>query len=143
MYCVDVNVMVDAHRPEQPRHDRVRLWLDAARRGHEPLGIPGIAASGFIRIVTHPRIFADPTPTAIAVDFIESLMRSPATVLIEPAERHFGIFTDLCRELDRRGNTVPDAYLAALAIEQSASFVTSDGGFHEYPGLRVISPTTS
>lgn len=140
MLCVDVNVLVYAHRPESPRHDGYRSWLEEARRGVEPLGIPGMVQSGFVRVVTHPRVFKEPTPLDTALEFVEAVRGSPATVPIAPGERHWGIFTDLCRQLDARGNRVPDAFLAAMAIEQGATFVSADRGFAGYPGLRWIDP---
>jgi toxin-antitoxin system PIN domain toxin len=140
MLCVDVNVLVYAHRPESPRHDGYRSWLEEARRGVEPLGIPGMVQSGFVRVVTHPRVFKEPTPLDTALEFIEALRGSPATIPIAPGERHWGIFIDLCRQLDARGNRVPDAFLAAMAIEQGATFVSADRGFAGYPGLRWIDP---
>jgi toxin-antitoxin system PIN domain toxin len=140
MLCVDVNVLVYAHRPESPRHDGYRSWLEEARRGVEPLGIPEMVQSGFVRVVTHPRVFKEPTPLDTALEFVEAVRGSPATVPIAPGERHWGIFTDLCRQLDARGNRVPDAFLAAMAIEQGATFVSADRGFAGYPGLRWIDP---
>jgi toxin-antitoxin system PIN domain toxin len=140
MLCVDVNVLVYAHRPESPRHDGYRSWLEGARRGVEPLGIPEMVQSGFVRVVTHPRVFKEPTPLDTALKFVEAVRGSPATVPIAPGERHWGIFTDLCRQLDARGNRVPDAFLAAMAIEQGATFVSADRGFAGYPGLRWIDP---
>jgi toxin-antitoxin system PIN domain toxin len=140
MLCVDVNVLVYAHRPESPRHDGYRSWLEEARRGVEPLGIPEMVQSGFVRVVTHPRVFKEPTPLDTALEFVEAVRGSPATVPIAPGERHWGIFTDLCRQLDARGNRVPDAFLAAMAIEQGATFVSADRGFAGFPGLRWIDP---
>lgn len=143
MYCVDINVLIDAHRVDQAEHEPVRSWLDAARRGREPLGIPSVSASGFLRIVTHPRIFREPTPMPMALDFIERLMRSPAAVLLNPGERHLSIFTSLCSDLALKGNDVPDAYLAAIAVEHGATFVTGDRGFRRFPDLRVMRPGDS
>jgi toxin-antitoxin system PIN domain toxin len=140
MLCVDVNVLVYAHRPESPRHDGYRSWLEEARRGVEPLGIPEMVQSGFVRVVTHPRVFKEPTPLDTALEFVEAVRGSPATVPIAPGERHWGIFIDLCRQLDARGNRVPDAFLAAMAIEQGATFVSADRGFAGFPGLRWIDP---
>lgn len=45
------------------------------------------------------------------------------------------IFTSLCREAGASGNRVPDAWLAALAIEQGATLITSDGDFARFSGL--------
>jgi toxin-antitoxin system PIN domain toxin len=140
MRCVDVNVLVYAHRPEAPRHAEHRAWLEEARLGSEPLGLLDIVASGFLRVVTHPRIFREPTPLGIALEFLEALRSSPATVPVLPGARHWRIFTDLCRRLDARGNKVPDAYLAAAAMEQGATWISSDRAFAGVPGLRWMPP---
>lgn len=140
MRCVDVNVLVSAHRPEAPRHAEHRAWLEAARFGTELLGLLAVVASGFLRVVTHPRIFREPTPLGIALDFLEILRASPATVPVLPGDRHWQIFTDLCTRLDARGNKVPDAFLAAIAMEQGATWISTDRGFAGFPGLRSIHP---
>lgn len=140
MNCVDVNVLVYAHRPESPDHDAYRAWLDKARAGHEPLGLSDIVLSGFLRVTTSHRIFREPTPVAIALDFTDALRASPAALAIQPGERHWSIFTDLCRRLRAAGNLVPDAFLAALAIEAGAMWVTADRGFGRFPGLRWAHP---
>ena len=140
MRCVDVNVVVYAHRPESPEHERYREWLDEARAGHEPLGVSELVLSGFLRVVTHPRVFREPTPLAVALDFTEGLRGSPAAQPVAPGERHWQIFADLCRRTGAIGNVVPDAFLAALAIEQSAVWVTADRTFSRFPGLRSEHP---
>jgi uncharacterized protein len=140
MRCVDVNVLVYAHRPESPHHERHRAWLDQARSDPEPLGLPDASATGFIRVVTHPKVFREPTPLAVALQFIEALRSSPATAPLQPGDRHWGIFTDLCRHVGATGNVVPDAYLAAFAVENGATFVTADRGFTRFPGLKVGHP---
>lgn len=140
MRCVDVNVLVNAHRVEAPEHERYLRWLDDARRDHQPLGLSDVVSSGFLRVVTHPRVFREPTPLAVAVDFAESLRASPAFIGLNPGERHWGIFVDLCREADARGNLVPDAFLAALAVENNATLVTADRGFRRFTRLRVEHP---
>lgn len=140
MRCVDVNVLVYAHRPEAPDHDRWRAWLDAARAGREPLGLMTAVTTGFVRIVTHPKVFDEPSPIAVALDFVAVLRASPAARLVEPGERHAEIFADLCRGTSARGNRVPDASIAAVAIEQNASLVTADLGFRRFNGLQVENP---
>jgi hypothetical protein len=140
MRCVDVNVLVYAHRPEAPRHADHHAWLEEARFGAEPLGLVAVVACGFLRVVTHPRIFREPTPLGTALEFLEILHASPATVPVLPGARHWQIFTDLCTQLEARGNKVPDAFLAALAMEQGATWVSADRGFAGYPGLRWMHP---
>lgn len=141
MRCVDVNVLVYAHRADVPEHEAHRTWLDLARRGPEPLGVPTVVASGFLRIVTHPRIFELPTPIDEALSFLDALHRSPAVVPLTPGPGHWSAFIDLCRRIGARGNQVPDAYIAAHALEQGATLVSADRGFGGYPGLRWVHPT--
>jgi len=140
MRCVDVNVLVNAHRIDAPDHEQYRGWLDAARRDQEPLGVSDVVLSGFLRVVTLPRVFRDPTPLAAALEFAEAVRAAPAFVSLAPAERHWELFVDLCRDGDARGNLVPDAFLAALAIEHNAALVTADRGFRRFPRLRVEHP---
>ena len=140
MLCIDVNVLVYAHRPEATNHHDYRTWLEQTRRGVEPLGVAAVVLSGFLRVVTHPRVFKEPTPLEVALEFVEAVRGSPAVVPVGPDARHWQIFTDLCRQLDARGNTVPDAFLAAIAIEQGATWVSADRGFAGFPGLRWIDP---
>lgn len=140
MRCVDVNVLVDAHRVEARTHEVVWAWLDAARRDQEPLGLSSIVASGFLRVVTHPRVFTDPTPPRLALDFVDRLVHSPSVAWIEPGALHWGIFTGLCESMDLRGNDVPDAFLAALALEHNATWISSDRGFARFPDLRFEVP---
>ncbi len=143
MRCVDVNVLVYAHRPEAPDHDRYRAWLDGAREADEPLGVSSLVLSGFVRIVTHSRVFKEPTPLDTALDFTEALRTTPNALAVEPGPRHWEIFTRLCRLADVRGNLVPDAYLAALAIERGATFYSADRGFARFRDLRLRHPLTN
>ncbi|MGK2957108.1 MAG: type II toxin-antitoxin system VapC family toxin [Acidimicrobiales bacterium] len=140
MRCVDVNILVYAHRLESPEHAEYRVWLEEALKGSEPLGLSDVVASGFLRIVTHPRIFREPTPLDVAIQFIDAVRVSPATISVNPGERHCEIFSNLCRRVEANGNRIPDTFLAALAIEQGATWVTADRGFARYPDLRWVHP---
>jgi toxin-antitoxin system PIN domain toxin len=138
--CVDVNVLINAHREEAAHHERYRDWLDDARRGSEPLGLAPIVLSGFLRVVTHPRVFKEPTPLGSALAFVEGLRASPASMIVVPGPRHWAVFTDLCERVHAVGNDVPDAFLAALTIEHGATWISADRGFARFPGLRWQHP---
>lgn len=140
MRCVDVNVLVYAHRREAERHGAYLSWLDEARRGPEPLGVIDVVLSGFVRVVTHPRVFVDPTPLATALAFAEAVRGAPAALVVTPGPRHWRLFTDLCSTTEVRGNLVPDAYLAATAIEAGATWVSADRGFSRFRALRLQHP---
>lgn len=140
MRCVDVNVLVYAHRPEAPDHDRYHAWLEDARRHHEPLGINDLVLSGFLRTVTHPRVFRDPSPLETALEFTEGLRTAPSALLVAPGRRHWSIFARLCRSTEARGNLVPDAFMAALAIEWGATWYSADRSFARFADLRWRHP---
>ncbi|HEX7738595.1 MAG TPA: type II toxin-antitoxin system VapC family toxin [Marmoricola sp.] len=140
MLLADVNPLIYAHRPESPRAAEHRDWLAAALCGPEPFGVSEQVLSSFVRIVTNHRVYREPTPPEIALDFCAAVLAGPASVAVRPGARHWSIFDGLCRGLGARGNVVPDAYLAALAIENGATWVTTDRGFARFPGLRWVLP---
>ncbi|HEY3522852.1 MAG TPA: type II toxin-antitoxin system VapC family toxin [Candidatus Limnocylindrales bacterium] len=136
----DVNVYVHAFREAAPDHVRYREWLRAALAGDEPVGISELVLSGFVRVVTHPRVFDPPDSVDAALAFADAVRVQPASMPVAAAERHWSIFEDLCRAAGVKGNLVPDAYLAALAIESGAEFITADRDFARFPGLRWRHP---
>lgn len=136
MLLADVNVLVYAHRPESPRSAQTRDWLAATLAGDEPFGVSELVLSGFLRIVTNHRIYREPTPTAQALEFCDAVLAAPAAIPVRAGARHWSIFSGLCRRVGARGNLVPDAFHAALAIENGATWITTDRGFARFPGLR-------
>lgn len=141
MLLLDVNVVVHAHRwRDAEEAAQIREWLNARLVGGEPLGISELVLSAMIRIVTNGRIFRDPTPPAQALEFAQALLDAPAAVSVRPGARQWPIFSNLVATQRLRANDVPDAYLAAMAMERGATFVTRDGGFGRFPGLRLLDP---
>jgi toxin-antitoxin system PIN domain toxin len=140
MRLVDVNVLVYAHRPDAARHQEYAGWLRGLLADEEPYGVSDLVLSGFLRVVTNPRVFKQPTPMEVALAFTEVVRAQPNCVPVDPGQRHWGIFTGLCRMAGVKGNLVPDAYLAALAIESGSEWITSDRDFSRFPGLRWRHP---
>jgi toxin-antitoxin system PIN domain toxin len=136
----DVNILIYAYRQDATDHERYRAWLEDAAVGDRPIGLADVVLSGLVRIVSHPRIFRPPSPIADALGFVEDLFAQPTAVRLGPGARHWGIFARLCRESGARGNLVPDAYLAALALEQGCELVTTDADFARFKGLRWRHP---
>ncbi len=104
------------------------------------MAVSELVLSGFVRVVTHPRVFDPPDTAEAALAFADAVRSRPGVVLIGPGDRHWAIFANLCRATEARGNLVPDAYLAALAIEAGAEFITADRDFSRFPGLRWRHP---
>lgn len=133
MIIPDVNIIVGALRLDDPRHSLLADWLAAAVRDPEPVGLPLFVLAGAVRVVTHPKVFRDPTPLACVISDLERLVAEPGVVVL--GEARFATLARLCRQADARGNLVPDAHLAALAIDHGATLVTLDRDFARFPGL--------
>lgn len=135
MKGVDVNVLLYALREESDRHAKFRAWLVDAVSGDEPVALFEPVLAAVFRIATHPSIYRTPTPRGIVESFLDALMAGSAVIAVRAGERHFGIFRELCRRVDCRGNLVQDAYLAALALEHGCTWFTTDRDFARFPGL--------
>ena len=121
-------------------HRRYRAWLQATLTGDEPVAIPDLVMSGFVRVSTHPAIFSPPAPIERALEFASAVRSQPASVIIGTADRHWAIFETLCLSAGAKGNLVADAHLAALAIESGAELITTDRDFSRFAGLRWRHP---
>lgn len=126
--------------PSVPMHAAYREWLEAAVDADEAFGVSELVLSGFVRVVTHPRVFSPPEPVASALAFADALRGAPNAVPVAPGTRHWSIFERLCRDADVRGNLVADAYLAALAIESGSEWITTDRDYARFAGLRWRHP---
>jgi toxin-antitoxin system PIN domain toxin len=140
MILIDVNVMVYALRPDAVDHAKYRKWLEETLDSGSVCGLSDVALSGVVRILTHPRIFRDPTPLDVALGFATYLREHPGCVLVPTGERHWGIFARLCKVAGAKGNLISDAYFAALAIESGAEWITADHDYSRFPGLRWRHP---
>lgn len=134
MLIPDVNVLVSAFRRDAPRHERVREWLIGALT-REAVGLTPAVASGTVRVLTHPRVFAVPDTAEQALAHLEALRANERVVDVVPGPRHWDIFAALCRAADARGNLVADADHAATAIEHDAMWITLDSDFARFAGL--------
>lgn len=140
MLLMDTNVLVNAFWREAERYDEYRAWLLGVVNGPEAYAVSDVALTGMMRIVTNPRIYETPAPTGQALAFAELIREQPQAVVVAPGARFWTIFTELCDKTGARAKLVPDAYLAALAIENACEFVTDDKGFARFPGLRWRQP---
>jgi toxin-antitoxin system PIN domain toxin len=143
MRCVDINVLVYAHRADLPEHEAYRELLIELANDDEPLGLADAVLSGFVRVITNRRIFNAPTVSADAWARVDELLAAPAAVRLRPGRRHWEAFRKLAAQIDARGNDVTDAFLAAYAVENSATWLSSDRGFARFDGLRWGHPLAS
>lgn len=140
MLAPDVNVLVYAFREDLPEHTVCRQWLERTVAADAAFGLADLVLSGFLRVVTHPRVFKAPASLDLAAAFAESVRDQPNRLPLEPGDRHWAIFRRLCREIDAKGNLIADAYLAALAIEAGCEWITTDRDYSRFAGLRWRHP---
>ena len=129
MKLFDVNILINAHRGENSGHAFYHQWLTDLLDSQETFYYCEWVLSSFIRIVTHPKIYRTPTPLSTALTFADEIRKMPSAVGIMPGARHWKIFDGLCHQTNAAGNLIPDAYLAALAIEADAEWITADTDF--------------
>ncbi len=140
MLLPDVNVLVYAHREDAAHHAGCRDWLEQVINGDEAFALSELVLSGFVRVVTHPKVFTRPSGLADAFAFTAQLRERPNCVPVAPGARHWDIFRALCADADAKGNLVPDAYLAAMAIESGCEWITTDRDFSRFKALRWRHP---
>jgi len=136
----DVNVLVNAYREDAAHHEPCRAVVEDAMASPAAFGVASLVLSGFLRVITHRRVFKTPASLVDAIEFLDVLTGAPQVVPITPGPRHWDIFTGLCLDARATGSLIPDAYLAAIAIESGCEFITTDRDFARFPGLSWTDP---
>ena len=142
MILLDVNVVLAAHRDDHPHHGSVRPWFDDLLATDRPFTVPDTVWASFIRLATNRRVFMTPTPLEAAFAFCWAVRGQPGHVAPDPGEAHLAIFERLCRQYDVLGDLVPDAYLAALALEHGCGLASLDRDFARFDELDWLRPET-
>ena len=134
---MDVNIFVYAHRQDVEHYESYRKWLEMIINSNVDYGYSSLVLSGFLKIVTHPKVFETPTPLDEAIHFVNQIQSQSNAVNIRPKDRHWSIFENLIKTTGAKGNFIPDAYHAALAIESGCEWVTTDKEFKKFKGLKL------
>jgi uncharacterized protein len=143
MMLPDVNVLIGAFRRDVPEHATCRPWLDTVVRGDARFGVSRLTLSALVRITTNRKIYADPSSFEDAFGFCDDIFKQTHCQIVEPGERHWDIFKNLCTQTNTRGPRVSDAWYAALAIEWGCEWITLDRDFARFPGLNWRTPSLS
>ena len=142
MILVDANLLVYAHVGDMPHHQRAHAWLDEQLNGWAPVGLPWGSLLAFLRLVTNPRIMPQAQPMHSAWAQVEEWLNADVVWVPQPGERHAEILGNLLVQTHAYGNLVPDAHLAALAIEHGLTLYSADADFARFPQLRWVNPLT-
>lgn len=142
MILVDVNLLLYATMDGLPEHDAARSWLEEKLNGVAGVGLPWSSLLGFVRIASNPRVFERPMPLKTAWDYVEEWLALPNVFVPEPAERYSEILAALLPQAGKP-EVVPDAQLAALAIEYGLTLQSTDRDFARFSDLAWENPLAS
>jgi hypothetical protein len=137
---VDANLLVYAHVRSLPQHEPARTWLEERLNGPAPVGLPWPSLLAFVRIVSNPRVFARAEPVARAWRQVEEWLALAPVWIPAPGERHPELLGALLRESGMRAELVPDAHLAALALEHGLAVCSTDSDFARFSSVRWVNP---
>jgi toxin-antitoxin system PIN domain toxin len=137
---VDANLLLYAVDTESPFHARASDWLNSQLNGDQSVGLPWQSLGAFLRIVTRPGISVQPSTPAEAWQTVEDWLACDVTWIPTPTERHAEILGGLIKRYQLRGNLIPDAQLAALAIEHGIEVCSADTDFARFTEVRWHNP---
>ncbi|TLG10295.1 type II toxin-antitoxin system VapC family toxin [Nocardia cyriacigeorgica] len=137
---VDVNILLYAVDESSPHHDVAHAWLEDAMNGDVRVGFPWHSLVGFVRIATHPKIFTAPMTGREAWQFVDEWLDHDMAWVPLPTDRHRRVLGRLIDDHYATGNLVPDAHLAALAIEHGVAICSFDTDFARFPEVEWINP---
>lgn len=140
MIVPDLNLLIYAYNADARYHGPARQWWEEAVNSSVPVGLPPLVVSGFIRLMTHPRILEHPMSTDEALDAVEDWFAFPHVTQLNPGSRHFEILRGLLAESGVGGNLVTDAHIAAVAMENNAELFSNDTDFGRFSGLKWTNP---
>lgn len=141
MILVDANLLVYAYSERSPHHARARDWLDTQLSGRRRVGLPWESMLAFVRLISNPRIHPHPQPIADAWAQVGDWLSATPVWIPLPTDRHFDVLTDLIPTVGR-SELLPDAHLAALAIEHGLVLASADRDFARFDNLRWVNPLT-
>jgi toxin-antitoxin system PIN domain toxin len=140
LILVDANLLIYASAPETPQHGAARDWLDERLNGSARVALPWPSLLAFIRIVSNPKLF-EGASLVNAQAQVKAWLDLPITWIPNPTEEHPRLLADLLAK-EAHHRLVPDAHLAALALEHGLVLCSSDGDFARFPELRWENPLT-
>jgi uncharacterized protein len=140
MILLDANLLIYAYARDLPQHEAACTWLDRQLNTQPRVGLPWPSWLAFVRLMSHPKVFERPVSVPTVWAQVERWLSVPAVWIPMPTEQHTATLGVLMTTAVTRANHVPDAHVAALALEHGLTLCTSDRGFARYPGLRWENP---
>ena len=139
-YLLDANILIYAHRSEDPHHAASLRWLQQVLTDGEQVYASAMAEVALLRITTNKRMGLSASPPAAVFELLTYLHALPNYARLELVPGQFGRLESICAALNLSGNDMNDAYLAALALENDLTLASADRGFERFAGLKLVNP---
>jgi toxin-antitoxin system PIN domain toxin len=136
---VDANLLLFAYDSASPHQAAAAGWLERTI-AEEEVGLAHSSVLAFLRIGTHPSVFARPMSRDDVFAVVQSWFDEPSVRAVNPTAQHWTVMRDLATRGQAKGPLLIDAHLAALAIEHGATLCSVDRDFARFPGLRFVDP---
>lgn len=143
MIVVDVNLLIYAYDSTTPMHLEAKVWVEEVISSGNPIGLPWLNISAFIRILTFPGIHGERFSRDQVLSIVDGWLAMPHIRALTPGDSHWVLFREMLTKGDVRGKLTTDAQLAALTIEYGGVLHTTDRDFARFPGLRWVNPLAS
>lgn len=140
---LDANLLLYAVDADSKHNPAAAAWLEETLNGDNRIGLPWQTIGAFLRIITHPRVTENPLPPSEAWSYVADWLAVPVVWIPPATEATARVYAGICAQADVAGNLVPDAQLAALAIQHGVELASADSDFQRFPGLRWFNPLTS
>lgn len=138
---IDANVLLYASDASSPNHSAALAVLETLAAGPEIVYLFWPTAMAYLRVATHPSVFARPLSLAEAIGNVETLLVRSHVRTAGEGEAFWRRFRELADDARPTGNLVPDAHLAALMVEHGVgTIVTHDRDFRRFRGITIEDP---
>ena len=140
MTFVDANILLYAEDQLSPHHEAIRYWWDKQLSGSHHVCLCWPVINAFLRIGTNSRVFKRPLLLKEATGRIQTWFEQPCVRLVSPTEKHWEIFQTMLHQGQAVANLIPDAHIAALAVEHGCTLFSTDADFARFPKVKWVNP---
>lgn len=139
MILPDVNLLLYAHDENSEFHAAASAWLKSVLSA-EQVFFSWHTITGFLRIITNPRVSLNPLTINQAVEIVESWLERENTHLVFLEKKNWPLFSRILIDGQATGNLAMDAHLAAMAAACGATLASTDRDFTRFAGIQVVNP---
>ncbi len=140
-YTLDANVLLHASDESSPVHARARDMVQRLADGPEIAYLFWPTILAYLRIATHPAVFAHPLSIVEAVGNVEQLLARPHVRTTGESEAFWRSFRDVADDAVPSGNFVPHAHVVALMLENDVRTIwTRDRDFRRFARIEIRDP---